>query len=74
MFEFSAFALSSSDWHTFGALLVLVVVAKAAKAETRTLLAAVAGAIVSPTPATFYVVALLTLVWMFFDSLHLGRS
>lgn len=74
MFEFSVFSLSSSDWHTYGGLLILVIVAKAAKAETRTLLAAVAGSIVSPTPATFYVVAFLTLIWMWFDSLHLGRS
>lgn len=72
--DFSAFALSSSDWATYGGLLVLVIVGKAAKAETRTLSAAIAGAIVSPTPATFYVVAMLTLVWMWLDALKLGRG
>jgi hypothetical protein len=72
--DLSVFNLSTSDWQAWGGLLVLVVVAKATRTESRTLMAAIAGAIVAPTPATFYVVSLLSLVWIFIDSLHLGRG
>lgn len=72
--DFSALSVSSSDWVTWGGLLVLVTVAIATHRESRALLAAIAGGVIAPTPATLYIVVLLALVWRLLDGLTLGRD
>lgn len=62
MFDFSAFPLQAQDWQAFGGLLFCLLMAKVTRQESRTLLALIAALLVVPSPATFYVVALLSLV------------
>lgn len=72
--DFSDLAVSSSDYQVWGGLLFLVVVAKATRSESRTLLTAIAGSILASTPATLYVVGVLAIVFKLFDGLNLGRD
>jgi hypothetical protein len=69
MFDFSGLAISSSDWVSWGGILFLVIVAKATRSETRTLMAGVMGAILVPSPATPFVIICFALVFKLFDAL-----
>jgi hypothetical protein len=72
--DFSELAVSGGDWIAWGGLLILGTVAIATHRESRVLLAAIAGCVVAPNPATLFVVALFAVVWRILDGLRLGRQ
>lgn len=66
------FTLSSNDWVSLGAILWVGIMAKATRTETRTLLLAVLGAVLTGNPYVVVVVGVLALLFKLVDVIKIG--
>lgn len=67
MIDLSAFTLTAGDWQAFGGLFFLWIVTKFVGNEQRTYTIAIVAVILVPSPATLYIVTLLSLVFRMYD-------
>lgn len=67
MLDFSAFTITSLDWQYIGGLFFCCMLGKFLGSEMRTLLMALVGVTVVPSPAVLYIVGLLAIVFKLLD-------